>query len=149
MRSSTLSSKLAKSANPDPPKGSFEVADVAEDENGSLNGSAWGDLVKWEAGGAGRCGAFPAFGGAGRGGGCFDFLGGSAGVGLSSRPEGLFAELKGSLPKGSLPEFDYTHSKSTSEDFVSPFSFTVHPHFKNTLITSLSCLSLSMYLFLH
>jgi hypothetical protein len=48
-----------------------------------------------------------ALGGAGRGGGCFDFFGGKAGVGLSTRPagKGELGALNGSLPNGSAPTF--------------------------------------------
>ena len=109
----TLLSKLAKSANPDPPNGSLEEAD---DANGSLSGAngsllAIGDLAALDTGGAGRWGPLPAapvaLGGAGRGGGCLDFLGGSAGVGLSTRDDVLepVAAVKGSLPNGSAPVF--------------------------------------------
>lgn len=59
-----------------------------------------------------------AFGGAGRGGGCFDFLGGSAGVGLSTRIAGLLeapTAVNGSLPNGSVPAF--WRKQSTKEYF--------------------------------
>ena len=79
----TLLSKMAKSANPDPPNGSLDEAD---DVNGSLSGAnrsllAIDDLTALDNGGAGRWSPLPAaptaLGGAGRGGGCLDYLGGS------------------------------------------------------------------------
>lgn len=109
-----MDSKLAKSAKPDPPKGSL---DAPAEVNGSLNGAKGsGDFVA-PMGGAGRWGPFTpldtAFGGAGRGGGCFDFLGGKAGVGLSTRPagKGELGALNGSLPNGSAPTFGCNDQK--------------------------------------
>lgn len=86
----TFESKLAKSAKPDPPNGSLGTL---ADEKGSFPGAnGSGDLGAEPIGGAGRWGPLTplptAFGGAGRGGGCFDFFGGRAGVGLSTRPPG-------------------------------------------------------------
>lgn len=101
-----MESKLAKSANPEPLKGSFEAP---ADEKGSFNGAnGSGDFESPVVGGAGRWGPLApvtAFGGAGRGGGCLDFLGGRAGVGLSTRPDGFgeLGALNGSLPNGSVP----------------------------------------------
>lgn len=105
-----MESKLAKSAKPVPPlNGSL---DAPADENGSFNGAekGSGDFAA-PIGGAGRWGPLTpldtAFGGAGRGGGCLDFLGGNAGVGLSTRPAGRgeLGALNGSLPNGSAPAF--------------------------------------------
>lgn len=99
-------SKLEKSANSGPSKGSFAELGAA---NGSLSGAnGSGDFEAADTGGAGRAGGFPAaaLGGAGRGGGCFDFFGGKAGVGLSTRPgSGDLGALNGSLPKGSVLVF--------------------------------------------
>lgn len=104
-----MESKLAKSAKPDPPpNGSL---DAPAEEKGSFNGAnGSGDLAA-PIGGAGRWGPLmpldTALGGAGRGGGCLDFLGGNAGVGLSTRPAGRgeLGALNGSLPNGSAPAF--------------------------------------------
>ena len=64
-----------------------------------------GLLLELSWGGGGFAGLV--FGGAGLGGGCLDFLGGRAGVGLSGLgggppPPPVPPALKGSLPKGSL-----------------------------------------------
>lgn len=92
----TLLSKLAKFANPpDPPKGSL----------GTEVGSGLG------VGGTGAallgCNGL---GGAGLGGGCFDFFGGSAGLGLSGLAGGFVGRsgackfANGSQPNGSLSD---------------------------------------------
>lgn len=115
----TLDSKLAKSAKPDPPKGSLGA--LAELNGSFIGAKGSGDFVA-PIGGAGRWGPFTplatAFGGAGRGGGCLDFLGGKAGVGLSTRPAGRgeLGALNGSLPKGSAPTFGCNEQKFISKE---------------------------------
>lgn len=87
-----MASKFAKSANPVAvvPKPVFPLLLSFSAANGSElkfeNGSGVGDGI----GGAGAArngpvGPLEGRGGAGRGGGCFAFLGGSAGLGLSAR----------------------------------------------------------------
>lgn len=104
------SAKLAKSAKPSVLAGFAVLLSPQPPAKGSLEpvlelvldlGLLVGLLLELICGGGGFAGLV--FGGAGRGGGCLDFLGGRAGVGLSGLGGGPPPPAaKGSLPNGSF-----------------------------------------------